>query len=289
MVVTLLTKVLYPGSSGPTWETEMKRLVSVVVAGAIALALAGTGVQPAQAEPPDDDTISNSSLGEATGPTELSLQPFRIGPNLTIPNVVFDSEAELGRLPGVTTGIYVQQSPIRGSVVSPMTYGKGYVIGRARAWMTASNGWVRKGYTQGTLSAVGAVALAFVPGVAAMTIATILSVVSIVASSSNTVKGETLVTYRYLYRDGEGRWSSDPNASGYWHLGYRTGRLETYKAVTGGRLNPVTKIWTITTKNYNSSPATATNTPNYGQSNSWLAKKGASYVTASVMYSETSW
>lgn len=259
----------------------MRRRMSAAIAGAIVLALAGIGGVPAQADTSDGDNASSW--------TEQGLNGVNAGPGLTTPDVVFNSEADLGTLPGVTTHIYVQPLHFRTSAVSPMTYGVGHVIGRSRSWMTASNGWVRKGYAQGTLSAIGALALSFVPGVGAMTVATILSVVSIVASNSNTVKGETLITYRYLYRDGEGRWSSDPNTSGYWHLGYRTGRRETYRAVTGGRLNPVTQIWTISTHSYNTAPCAATNTPNYTQSNSWLASKGRAYVLTGNMYSETSW
>lgn len=259
----------------------MKRPVSALIAGGLALVLLTTAspVQAASAE--GDDSLSSAM--------EVALEPQTLPGGLPVPDVVFDTEAEAGKLPGVTTQIYVRPTAIGGHAVTPAAYGQGYVIGRARSWMTASNGYVRKGYSSGTLSAIGAMLLAFVPGVAAVSVSTILSIVSIVASSSNTVSGETLVSYRYLYRDGEGRWSSDPNTSGYWHLGYRTGRIETYKCVIGGRRNPTTYIWTFSTKNYNTSPATATNSPNYTQSNTWLASKGQSYVTAGTSYIETSW
>lgn len=91
---------------------------------------------------------------------------------------------------------------------------------------------------------------------------------------------------RYLYRDGEGRWSSDPNTSGYWHLGYRTGRLETYKHIIGGKV--VNGVWRLSAKNY-PNPALVSSTSNYGSTNAWLAEKGRQNVTAGTTYNETSW
>lgn len=213
-----------------------------------------------------------------------ALAPLRSRNLVDIPNVVVDSADELSLLPGLTTEVWVE--PTSRSTYGPTAWGVGHVLGRVRAWNTASSGWQRTGYRSGTYTAVAGVVPAFVPGITALSAGTILSLVSLGAQSKETVSGETLVTRRYLYRDGEGRWSSDPNTSGYWHLGYRTGRLETYKHIIGGKV--VNGVWRLSAKNY-PNPALVSSTSNYGSTNAWLAEKGRQNVTAGTTYNETSW
>lgn len=215
-----------------------------------------------------------------------NLTDFEKNVDLKIPNRIFLSEEEAGRLPGVTTGFYYESI---NDLFSPQSVGDGYVIGRARSWKTASGGYIRKGYKKGTFSSIASVALSFVGGIPAMTVSTILGVVGLMASGLDMVSGETLITYRYLYRDGEGRWSSDPNTSKYWFLGYRTGRRETYKHVIGGKLNESTQKWTLEMKNYTSSPAETVSSNNYSKSDSWLAEQGRQWVTTSRVYDECPW
>lgn len=199
----------------------------------------------------------------------------------SIPNRVFLNERDAGKLPGVTTSVYEENQSDIESMRGP---GDGYVIGRARSWMTASNGYIRKGYKRGTLSSIGSIFLSFIPGVGT-TVSAILGAVSIVASGSDMVSGETLITYRYKYRDGEGRWSSEANI---WHLGYRTGQRETYKHVVGGKLNPSTQKWTLTMKNYPTAIKTEKSL-NFSKSDQWLAEKGRQNVTTHSIYDECGW
>lgn len=204
--------------------------------------------------------------------------------DIVIPNRVVLNEKELGKLPGITTGFYLEEN----NLITPMSTGEGYVIGRVKSWQTASNGSIRVGYKQGMLSAIASFILSFIPGVASMTVSQVLSAVSITASMSDTVSGETLIDYRYKYRDGEGRWSSDPDQTGYWHLGFRTGQRETFKHVIGGKLNKTTMRWTYSVKNYDAA-IRIEQTPNYTQSNAWLAEQGRQYVTAGWQMIETNW
>ena len=214
------------------------------------------------------------------------LNEYNIGvePTITIPNRIFDNEEEVGKLPGITTRIYIEPTP----EITPKTYGEGYVIGRARAWKTASDGYIRKGYKKGTFSSIASTALSFIPGVATMTVSAILSVVGLIASNVDMVSGETLISYRYLYRDGEGRWSTDPNTSAYWYLGHRTGRRETYKHVIGGKLDQSTQLWNFQVKNY-PSPIDTEDSLNYNKSDSWLAEQGRQRVAIGDVYVETPW
>jgi hypothetical protein len=207
---------------------------------------------------------------------------------LAIPSRVFNNEEDAGKLPGKLLGIYVEDT---NNKISTSTYfpGVGSVVGRVRAWTTASNGYMRTGYKKGTLSAIGSLALAFVPGVGAMVVSAILGAVSLAASDSDVVSGETLITYRYKYRDGEGRWTSDPNKSGYWHLGYRTGQRETFKHVIGGKYDKKTKLWTFKLKNYNKTAAKTEKSQNYKKSDSWLAEQGRKSVLTGNVYVETPW
>lgn len=228
----------------------------------------------------NDDIILD--IMNEKGLTQYSLEKE---PVITIPNRIFLNEEDAGILPGITTDIYVEPK----TNISPKTYGEGYVIGRARSWMTASDGYIRKGYKKGTFSSVASTVLSFIPGHVTTTVAAILSVVGLAASSNDMVSGETLITYRYKYRDGEGRWSSDPNTSGYWHLGLRTGQRETFKHVIGGKLNKTTQVWTLEMKNYNTTPIKTEKSPNYTQSDSWLAEQGRQRVTVGNVYVETAW
>lgn len=227
----------------------------------------------------NDDAILNYL--DANGLNEYSIVAE---PIIKIPNTIFENEEEVGKLPGITTRIYIQPT----SEITPKTYGEGYVIGRARVWMTASEGYIRKGYKAGTFSSIASTALSFIPGVATMTVAAILSVVGLVASNIDMVSGETLISYRYFYRDGEGRWSTDPNTSAYWYLGHRSGRRETYKHVIGGILNQSTQLWNLQVENY-PTPIDTEETVNYRQSESWLAEQGRKRVTNGEVYIETPW
>lgn len=229
-------------------------------------------------------TINDSAILNYLNANGLNEYSIGIEPTFTIPNIVFDSEEEAGKLPGITTRIYVQPTP----EITPKTYGEGYVIGRAKAWMTSSNGYIRKGYKSGTFSSIASTALSFIPGVATMTVAAILSVVGLIASNVDMVSGETLISYRYLYRDGEGRWSTDPNTEAYWYLGHRTGRRETYKHVVGGIRDESTQLWNFQVKNY-STPIDTEDSLNYSKSDSWLAEQGRQRVAIGDCYVETPW
>jgi len=211
---------------------------------------------------------------------------YKIDNRIQIPNKVFNSDKEVGKLPGVTTEIYVENA--NDNQVKARTYGEGYVIGRVRTWKTASNGLTRKGSKVGDLASIGSFSLSFVGGIAAMTVSTILSVVGMSASRSDRVKAETYVSYRYTYRDGEGRWSSDPDKSGYWYLGYRTAQRETFKHVMGAKLNKATNKWSTKTKDYNTA-SKIEKTANFTKNNAWLAEKGRKNVDASFFYNESPW
>jgi hypothetical protein len=271
---------------------KVHKAARAAVAGFLAVSLMAVGLVPASAEEapkgPRADVVSGDSHD---GPASGLVSPDLEG-GLAIPSKIVDSEEEMSKLPGVTVSISKEYPALPSTVsgeVSPAAIGVGSVIGRARQWQTASNGYIRKGYQKGTFSSVAGVMLAFVPGVAGITVSTALSVNGIVAAATNTVSGETLVSYRYTYRDGEGRWSSDPNTSGYWHLGYRTGKRETFRHVTSGKLDPKTQTWTLRVKNYTATAAKTEKSTNFAQSDSWLASRGQSYVTSGASYVETPW
>lgn len=135
--------------------------------------------------------------------------------DMEIPNKTYENEEDAGVLPEITTGLFYQSID---DIIIPRTVGVGYVIGRVRTSKTASDGYIRKGYKKGTFSSIASVALSFIDGYPWMLISQILSVVGVVASDMDMVSGETLITYRYMYRDGEGRWSSDPNTEKSWRL-----------------------------------------------------------------------
>lgn len=155
--------------------------------------------------------------------------------------------------------------------------------------MDGDSGLYRKGNVAGNYNTVASTAIGFGKGIAATTVGAILSVVGMTVSNAQTVRGETFVSYRYKYRDGKGRWSSDPNKEAYWHLGYRTGQMETYKHVWGSKQHPTTKLWSTYTRDYTSTPAKIDTSLNYKKSNSWLINKAVANVTAGASYIETPW
>lgn len=187
-------------------------------------------------------------------------------------------------LPPVITDIF---EPEEEESFSTLAIGRGSVSGKVVVTRSASNGLYEKANVSGNYKSIASVALGFVKGITATTVGTVLSVVGITASATTTVRAKTFVSYRYTYRDGKGRWSSDPNKAGYWHLGYRTGQLETFKHIWGAKQNKTTKKWT--TKSYDYKNASKVErSPNYKKSDAWLIKKAVSNVTAKTSYNETS-
>lgn len=233
-------------------------------------------IEPAPVD--NDEDILNYM--EAQG-----LNNYEQNVELIIPKEFFLSEKEAGKLPGVTTGFYLEDN----SNYTIKTIGVGDLVGRVKTWVTASDGYIRTGYKKGTYSSIASTALSFAPGIPAMIISAILNVVSMVVAASDTVSGETLVTYRYFYRDGEARWTSDPNQDQYWHLGIRTEKRETYKHVIGGKQNKSTLIWTFNIKNYNTTPAKTETSFNYTMSNDWLVSEGKARVATGNTLNECPW
>lgn len=259
----------------------MKKILIVVLSLILAYASTTTALASEKAEMESAPRENDQEILDYMEANDLV--DFEKEAEIIIPNKIYKSEKEAGKLPGVTTGFYLGED----NLIVPMATGEGYVIGRVRSWMTASDGYIRTGYKKGTLSAIGSIVLSFIPGVN-VSVAAILGIVSLAASMSDTVSGETLITYRYQYRDGEGRWSTDPNQSGYWHLGFRTGQRETFKHVIGGKLNKSTQKWTYEMKNY-TAPIRTEKTPNYTKSDAWLAEQGRQYVTVGWNLIETNW
>lgn len=195
-----------------------KKMVSVLLAVAMVLGMSGTALA-AGYEPSD------------------------------VPAIIYDDPKEVGLLPPITTGIYYGTP----NIITPFTVGVGEVIPRVREWQTASNGMYHCDYKEGTYLGIAAMLLSFTGLPYTMTVSAILSATGVavdVAKAAKSVSAETSVSYRYTYRDGEGRWSSDPNQDQYYLLGYRTGKVETFQHVTSGVLDAKTQKWTFTTKNY---------------------------------------
>lgn len=147
-----------------------------------------------------------------------------------VPGTIYDDPAEVGLLPPITTGIYYGTP----NLITPFTVGVGEVIPRVREWQTASDGLYRCDSWTGTYLGIASVVLGFSGVAAAMPVAQILSVTGVatdILNASTPIQAETYLSYRYTYRDGEGRWSSDPDQDRYYLLGYRTGKIETFKHV----------------------------------------------------------
>lgn len=212
--------------------------------------------------------------------SEHNLQEYSINFSWPIiPNVVYENEEDVGKLPPITTGFVYEN-------VSPYSYGDGKPVARIQTWVTASDGYVRKGYKEGTFESIGALALSFIPGAKwpVITVSAILSAVGIFVSNKDTyVKGETLISYRYTYRDGEARWSSDPDT--YYSVYYRTGMRETFRHVLGGVLE--NNRWTFDVENFDD-PIIETTT-HYNQSDAWILDQARIRLETGDIYDEVPW
>ena len=197
-----------------------------------------------------------------------------------IPRVIYDDLDEMGTLPPITIDYYYG--------LSPFGYGDGEVIPRVRQWQTASSGLYRCASQTGNYLAIAAVALGFAGVAPAMTVSQILSALSLLAAAkdSQSVTAETYISYRYTYRDGEGRWSTEPNQDEYYFLGYRTGMRETFKHIMGGYLGSNNR-WTTKTKDYPGAVDTE-KSPHYDDYD-WILQQGKINVILGQVYDETGW
>lgn len=203
-----------------------------------------------------------------------------------IPRVIYDNPDEMGLLPPVEIDTYFGNP----NGIMPRDYGVGEVIPRVRTWQTASTGLYRCGSKTGTYLSVAGFALPFAGTIPAMTVGTILSAVGLgvdIINNNTSVKAETYVSYRYTYRDGEGRWSSEPNQDEYYFLGYRTGMQETFKHVMGGVLDPNTNRWSTESRDYPTAAATE-KSPHYDDLD-WILQQGKINVILGQVYDETGW
>lgn len=172
--------------------------------------------------------------------------------------------------------------------LSPFGYGDGEVIPRVRQWQTASSGLYRCASQTGAYLSIAAFALGFSGYTAAMTVSQILSALGLLAAAkdSESVTAETYISFRYTYRDGEGRWSTEPNQDEYYFLGYRTGMRETFKHVMGGYLGTNNR-WTTKTKDYSGAIDTE-KSPHYNDYD-WILEQGKINVILGQVYDETGW
>ena len=169
-----------------------------------------------------------------------------------------------------TPGIVIQEIyPVESMSVQPFAYGDGYPVARIVTSISHSNGLSETGYKSGTFSSVASLLLSFVPGIPAMTVSQILSSVGLIAGSNDQIVAKTFTSQRYTYRDGQARWSSDPNSDSYYAMYFRTGKVETFRHIYGA-------VWDETTNSYKTksydypSPSLVETTANYNQSDSWL-------------------
>jgi len=179
------------------------------------------------------------------------------------------------------------QAPVAQVSGVPTTFGVGTVNGRVRTWMSAS-GVTCPGNKVGNFLSIASALVGFGTGLGSVAVSTAFGLTGLAVSNSSTVRVTACTAERYTWRDGEGHWSSDPNTAGYWHLGYRTGKAETYRIVTTYTQNPTTLLWTGKTYNY-PTPSRVQTSPNYGSSTSWLINKAVDNVTAGTSYIETAW
>lgn len=215
------------------------------------------------------------------GLTQVSLDYEEI----EIPLTVFDNEETAGRTEPIITG-YVYEVPVaqKGKTPSTNSYGVGTPMSRITTWMNASNGIIEKGNALGIFSSVASIPLAFVPGIPAMIVSAVLGGVGLVTSSSQAVQAKTFVSYRYLYRDGEAKFSSDA----YYSVYVRTGRRETYQHLLGAREDPTTLRWTTYTYDYQT-PSLIENSPHYLSSNAWLLNDAKERLLTQLPNYETVW
>ncbi len=197
-----------------------------------------------------------------------------------IPRVIYDDLDEMGTLPPVTLDYYYGPSPF--------AYGEGEIIPRVREWQTASSGLYKCESQTGLYLSIASVALGFTGLAPAMTVAQILSTVGLGISikDSQSVTAETYISYRYTYRDGEGRWSTEPNQDEYYFLGYRTGKRETFKHVMGGYLESNNR-WRTKTKDYPGA-IDVEESPHYDDYD-WILQQGKINVILGQVYDETGW
>lgn len=159
--------------------------------------------------------------------------------------------------------------PVESMSVQPFAYGEGSPVARIVTSISHSNGLSATGYKSGTFSSIASLLLSFVPGIPAMKVSQILSSVGLIASGNDQVIAQTFTSQRYTYRDGQARWSSDPNSDSYYAMYFRTGKVETFRHIYGA-------VWDETTNSYKTSsydytaPSLVETTTNYNQSDSWL-------------------
>ncbi len=201
------------------------------------------------------------------------------------PRKVISSEEQAIVLPEVTTGI-ISKENISG--FSTNSYGVGYPIGRLRLTESSSNGIIQQSSKVGAYVSIAGIALSFASGIPAMTVGTILSAVGLVASGNTEVKSITYISYKYYYKNGEARWSSDPNSDKYFHLTYKVGKRDTYKHILGAKKNS-SGLWTTSTKDYLSAPAKSQPSTHYGYNASWLISQAETRLLAGDQYIEYGW
>ena len=163
-----------------------------------------------------------------------------------IPDIVYTDNSKMGTLPPITLGYFYNAD----ERIATHAYGEGDVVTRVREWQTASNGLRQTDIASGTYLNIASILLSFSGYAPAMAVSTIFSLLGLGISDTEYVKAQTFVSYRYTYRDGEARWSTDPNQNSYYHPAVRTGQSETFKHIFGSILNEKTQKWTTYRKDY---------------------------------------
>lgn len=214
-----------------------------------------------------------------SGVVTVSTQGYSV---TDIPHTVYQNESDMGFLPPITREYYY--GPTMG--MNPLDIGVGVVVPRVRTWEEASDGLFQTDESLGSLASTAGTFLGFSSHTAAMTVGSILSAVGLVVDNVETpVQAKTYVSYLDTYRDGEGRWSSDPNTDDYYFLGVRTGQRLVYKHIWAAK--QVGNRWVSESKDYPNPVRTLTST--HFNDLDWILEQGRQNVELGKVYDEIPW
>lgn len=164
------------------------------------------------------------------------------------------------------------------------SYGTYPISTRVRVVQSSSNGMIECDNAIGTFSSIASIALSFIPGVSAMTVSTIFSVVGIVAGQNQYSQAITYKSYIDYQKQGEAKWADESTYTPYVYSGKRN----YYKHVMATKMNS-NGTWTGKVYNYTSTPARTDTSTYYNNSDSWFKNQAYDRCVSGLILYDLPW
>lgn len=167
--------------------------------------------------------------------------------------------------------------------IAPFAAGNFPITTRVTISQSSSNGTKLCDDAEGVFANIGNTVLSFIPGIPAMRVSQILSVLSLLPNETDYTQARTYKSYINYVKNGQAKW-----ANGSYNTYIQSGKRNYYKHIYGAK-KLSSGHWSTNAKDYNDAPAYVITGNYYNNSDSWFHSQANTLIQTENFVRDLPW